>query len=274
MGSVWLALVLGWQAPAGELRLEEATFRQFEDGPPYQQAFRAGEEVFLDLRIAGYGRTEDENPELKLKWSIRAVDSEGVALAPAVDSRFQTGLAAQDTEYRPRARFSVAIPLFALDGSYRVEAKVTDEVTGRNVEGSFPFRVRGKQMAKKAALGTGPVRFFRNEEDTTPLELPVYRPGAAVWLKFDLEGFGRGAQNAFAVNYGVTVTGPDGKHFLKQDPAATQSDKPFYPQAYAPAAFMVQLPPKALAGEYRVEILVRDLAANQTHLRMVTFRVE
>ena len=274
MLALLLLLIPGAQETPSGLRLEEPIFHQFEDGPPYQQAYRAGEQVFLDLRIAGYGRTEDENPELKLKWSIQAMDENSHPFEPAVMSRLQTGLASQDQEYRPRARYSVAIPVFALEGTYHIEVKVTDEVTQQTAEGSFSFRVRGKSLAKAAALGAGQIRFFRQEDDARPLALAVYRPGSEVWLRFEIEGFTRSAAHAFAVNYGVLVTGPDGQQFLRQDPAATENGKPFYPQAYVPATFVIQLPPLALPGEYRVQIVVRDLAAKTEHVTPVTFRVE
>ncbi|MBY0504758.1 MAG: hypothetical protein K2X03_12665 [Bryobacteraceae bacterium] len=271
---VALLFVLGLAQTPPALRLEEATFRQFEDGPPFTQAYRAGEQVFLDLRIAGYGRTDDENPELKLKWTIRAVNAAGQPFEPAVDSRFQTGLASQDSDYRPRARFSVAIPSFALEGDYRVEVRVTDDVTQQTADGSYPFRVRGKQVAKDAPLGTGPVRFYRQEEETAPLARPVYRPGAQVWLRFEIEGFLLGQGYGFDVGYGVVVTGPDGKDFLRQDPAAAETKQPFYPQAYVPATFVIQLPPTAFTGEYRVAIRIRDALAKKEAVVPLTFRVE
>ena len=270
-----LTLLLRAQVvPAVGLRLEDATFRQFEDGPPYQQAYRAGEVLFLDLRIAGYAPSEEESPELKLKWTIQALDSRGRPFEPTFSGKLQTGLAAQDTGYRPRARFSVAIPVFALEGTYRVEVKVLDEVSQQVVEGNFPFRVRGKQLPDAAPLAAGQVRFFRQEADLVGLAQPVYRPGSEVWLRFDIEGFLPSTGNAFSVNYGVTVTGPDGKQFLKQDPAAAEAAKPYYPQAYVPATFVIQLPPQALPGDYRIQLVVRDLVANKQQLTTVSFRVE
>jgi len=256
------------------LRLEDATFRQFEDGPPFQQSYRPGEQVFLDLRITGYGRTVEENPEFKLKWTFRAVDADGRQFEKPYASRLSAGLAAQDTDYRPRARFSVMVPAFALDGQYRVEVSLTDEVAQKTVEGSFPFRVRGKSLPKDAKLEAGNCRFYRQEDDPAPLALPVYRPGAEVWLKFELQGFRLSKVNAFRVNYGVRVVGPDGKEFLKQDPAAAESGQPAYPQTYVPATFVIKLPPSALPGEYRVSIVVRDLDAANEHTTDVPYRVE
>jgi len=268
-----LTTLLAAQGPPVGLRLEEATFHQFEDGPPYAQAFRAGEQVFLDLRVAGYGKSDDENPELKLKWTFAAVDAAGNRFEPPYSSGLQTGLAAQDSDYRPRARYSVAIPVFALEGTYRVQVKVTDEVTQQSAEGSYPFRVRGKVLPKLPPLGTL-VQFFRQEEDANPLTLPVFRPGSQVWLRFDIQGFTQAKDHSIAVNYGVAVVGPDQKSFLIQDPAATDQAKPFYPQAFVPAAFMIQLPPQALPGDYLLSLTVRDLLAKTQEITSVKFRVE
>jgi hypothetical protein len=268
-----LAVLLLAQAPSG-LRLEDATFRQFEDGPPYEQSYRPGEQVFLDVRVAGYGRTEDENPSLKLKWTFRAVDGSGRLLEPATAGKLETVLNAQDTDYRPRARFAASIPPFALEGLYKVDVALTDEVAGKTVESSYPFRVRGKQLPAGGKLEAGNSRFYRQEDDPAPLTMASYRPGSQVWLRFDLQGFSLTAANAFRVNYGVVVSGPDGKQFLKQDPAAAEAGQPAYPQAYVPATFVIQLPPKALPGEYRVAIIVRDLQAEREQTTELSFRVE
>lgn len=269
-----LPLLAALLLSADGLRLEEPTLRQFEDGPPFEQAYRPGEQVFLDLRVAGYGRTEGENPELKLKWTIRALDSDGRLLEPPYTGRAQASLTNQDTEYRPRARFSALIPSFALEGLYKIVVQVTDEVADKTVEGTYPFRVRGKQLAKGAPLTAGNWRFYRQEDDPAALSLPVYRQGAQVWMKFDLEGYKLSATNAFQVEFGVTVIGPDGKEFLKQDPAATERGQPAYPQPYVPATYMIQLPPQALPGDYRVLIRVKDLTQNAEQTAERSFRVE
>ena len=259
--------------PVG-LRLEDPAFRQFEDGPPFQQAYRPGEQVFFDLRVAGYGRTEGENPALKLTWTFRGLDAESHLLEPAVSGQLESALAAQDTDYRPRVRVGLTVPTFALDGQYRITLKLTDEVASKSVEGSFLFRVRGKQLAQGAPLEASNWRFLRQEDDVNPLTLPVYRPGTEVWLRFDLQGYRLSSRHGFSVNYGVTVTGPDGKQFLKQDPAATESQQPFYPQRYVPATFVIQLTPKTFVGEYRVAIVVRDLESKMEGTVTRVFRVE
>ena len=256
------------------LRLEDPALRQFEDGPAYLQSYRPGEQVFFDVRVAGYGRTDGENPALKLKWTFRALDADARLLEPAASGTLELGLATQDTDYRPRARFGLTVPLFALDGQYRITMTLTDEVAQKSVDGSFIFRVRGKQLPPEAKLGAGNWRFLRQEDDPSPLALPVYRPGSEVWLRFDLQGYALSPANGFAVGYGVTVTGPDGKQFLKQDPAATESQRPFYPQRYVPATFVIQLPPKALVGEYRVAIVVRDVEGKMEQTVTRVFRVE
>lgn len=272
MTTAWLALLLAAE-PSG-LRLEDPTFRQFEDGPPYQQSYRPGEQVFFDLRIAGYGRSDGENPELKLKWSFRALDASSRLLEPEVAGKFETGLAAQDTDYRPRARFSVTAPVFALDGIYRVQVRLTDVVADKTVEGTFPFQIRGKRLTAETPLGAGNFRFLRKEDDPAALAVPVYRPGSEVWMRFDLQGYELGKGNRFRVGYAVTITGPDGKVFLKQDSAATEEGEPFYPQAYVPATFVVKLPVKALTGAYRLELKVKDLLANREQAIFQTFQVE
>ena len=256
------------------LRFEDPAFRQFDDGPPFQQAYRTGEQVFFDLRVAGYGRTDGENPALKLTWTFRAVDSDSRLLEPAVSGQLESALAAQDTAYRPRVRVGLTVPSFALDGQYRILLTLTDEAASKRVEGSFTFRVRGKQLPQGAPLEAANWRFLRQEDDANPLTLPVYRPGSEVWLRCELQGFRLLESNRFSVSFGVTVTGPDGKQFLKQDPAATESQQPFYPQRYVPATFVIQLPPKAFAGEYRVAIVARDLESKTEQTVTRIFRVE
>ena len=268
-----LATALLAAEPEG-LRFEDPTFRQFEDGPPFSQAYRPGEQMFFDVRAAGYGRSEGDNPSLKLIWTFRALDANSHLLEPAASGQLESALAAQDTEYRPRLRAGFTIPLFALEGQYRITLKLTDEVAAKSIEGTFVFRVRGKQLPAKAPLEAANWRFLRQEDDVNPLALPVYRPGSEVWLRFDLQGYRLSSSNGFSVSYGVTVAGPDGKQFLKQDPAATESQQPSYPQRYVPATFVIQLPPKALVGDYRVAIVVRDFESKTEQTVTKAFRVE
>ena len=269
----FLALLTLAADPTG-LRLESPILRRFEDGPPYEQSYRAGEQVFFDVRVAGYGHTEDETSVLKLAWTFQAFDAQARPLDAPVSGKLEATLNAQDTDYRPRVRFSATVPLFALEGAYRIQLALTDEVAAKTVEGSFPFRVRGKQLRMEAPLSANSVRFFRHEDDPAPLVVPVYRAGSEVWLRFDLEGYTVPEGNGFRVNYGVTVTGPDGKRFLQQDPAAAQRGSGGYPQEYVPATFVIHLPAKALVGEYRVAIVVRDLVSQRDDTTMAHFRVE
>ncbi len=274
LAAAWTFAVAMVAAEPEGLRFEDPVFRQFEDGPPFQQAYRPGEQVFFDLRVAGYGRTEGENPALKLTWTFRGMDADSYLLEPATSGKLESALAAQDTDYRPRVHGGLTVPTFALDGQYRIDLKVTDEVAAKSVEGSFVFRVRGKQLPKAAQLEAANWRFLRQEDDANALSLPVYRPGSEVWLRFELQGYRLSPNNGFSVSYGVTVTGPDGKQFLKQDPAATESQHPFYPQRYVPATFVIQLPAKAFAGEYHVAIVAHDLESKKEQIVTRIFRVE
>lgn len=255
---------------------EDPAFRQDEASPAMTAAdfFRPGELVFFDCRVAGYRTVEkDEVVRLRLSWSAVAVDARGLKLAAPASGKIETELAAQDQEYRPRVRYRFELPVLMKGGSYRVEVLVKDELAaGETKEAKVEreFRVRAPEFAA-AGLGTRELVFLRGE---APVRMPVYRAGEQVLAKFDIVGFAVGEGNRVAVSYSVSVQSPVEKIRLDDGSVTRFDEKSFYPVAYVPANFGVQLTPDSPKGEYRVTLKLRDEVAGQERTEQFSFRVE
>ena len=117
-----------------------------------------------------------------------------------------------------------------------------DEIAQAEVRKSVDFKVRGRDVEPSPTLVVRNLRFYRTEEDKKPLELAAYRPGDAVWIRFDMTGFKFGEKNRFDVGYGIQVLKPNGEATLTQPEAAVEQDKSFYPRKFVPAAFSLNLP--------------------------------
>ena len=255
------------------LACEDPAFRQDEASPALTAAdfFRPGELVFFDCRVAGYRTQEkDEIVRLKLSFTAIATDARGLKLAAPVSGRFDTELAAQDQDYRPRVRYRFELPVLMPGGVYRVEVVVRDEFAESEVRLARDFRVRAPEFTARE-FGIRELTFLRGD---APIRQAVYRPGEAVTAKFDIVGFTVGEANRVAVSYSVSVQSPIAKVRLDDGSVTRYDDKSFYPVAYVPANFGVQLTPDSPKGEYRVTLKLRDEIANATREEQFTFRVE
>lgn len=261
---------------AADLAVVDPLFRDYENGPArdVDAAHRAGDQVWFDCRVAGYGRSGEPEPKFSLSWVWRVVDSEGRLLVRTKDGKLAGELAAEDQEYRPRLRLDFQLPVLLLPGGYFIELALRDEVAQTAKTARFPVRVAGRSVEIPAELSAGQLRYFRQEDDRRPISEPTYRGGDAVWLRFDIAGFRHGAKNKIDVGYGLLVLGPSGQPFLRDDPAARHETETFYPQFYVPAALKIQLPPKATPGEYVVLLTLKDHVGGAAAAARSAFTVE
>ena len=264
----------GQDKPNKTFVCEQPVFRQDDAGEAMseQDYFRPGELVFFDCRVAGYRTVEkDEVVRLKLSWSARATDAKGVLLAPAASGKIETELAAQDQDYRPRVRFRFELPVLMRGGRYRVEASVRDELAEAEINVARDFRVRAPEFTPPTDLKIRELQFLRGE---IALREPVYRPGETVLAKFDIVGFAVGEGNRVAVSYSMSVQSPVEKIKLDDGRVTKFDEKSFYPVAYVPANFGVQLTADSPKGEYRGLLTLRDEVAGKDREERFTFRVE
>ena len=88
----------------------------------------------------------------------------------------------------------------------------------------------------------------------------LYALGSPVLVRFDIVGYQMSAapRNAFEIEYGLTVTGPDNKVKISQPTAATENYENPYPRRWLPAGFQLDLPKDSGKGRYEVVMEVRD----------------
>ncbi len=109
---------------------------------------------------------------------------------------------------------------------------------------------------------------------TKALQVAAYRPGDAVWARFDMTGYKLGDKNQVDIEYGLTVLREDGSVAYKQPDAATQTIQTFYPQRYQPGELSLNLAKDQPLGKYTIVLDVEDHVGKQMYETRETFSVE
>ena len=117
-------------------------------------------------------------------------------------------------------------------------------------------------------------RFLRSEDDVKPLPVAAYRPGDAVWARFDMTGYKLGAKNQVDIEYGLTVLREDGSVAYTEPQAANQKIETYYPQRYQPGELNLNLAKDQPLGKYTIVLAVRDNLGQQMYETRETFSVE
>ncbi len=276
LASIALACLAGGAAapPVRPLAIVQAALHQFEDGPALPAGFQflPGDTVFLSFQVANYKASEKER--MLLAYRVDTRDAEGIPLAEPVEGKIDAELAPEDKSWLPKVRYNVLVPPHAGPGAYRTAAVVKDEIGGAEARYEVAFQVGGRAIEPSAELAIRNFRFLRGEEDGEGLARPVYRPGGALWARFEITGFRLGEKNRMDVRYGVSVLRPGGEALFSEPEAASEQDAPFYPKRYVPGALSLKLDPDIAAGEYTVVVAVRDEVGRQRVEARGTFRIE
>jgi hypothetical protein len=272
----WLALALlpAWLNAAPALQIVRPIISQMDGGAPDPSGFEhvAGETIWVQCRVTGYAKTENE--QVHLKYAIQSLDPKGVPLDEVFENEIKAEAGPQDKDWQPKIATSVAIPPLAGPGEYKIVFKVEDVVAKTNAEVAVPFRVRGHKVEPSDTLTVRNFQFFRDEEGTKPAEKPAYRPGDGVWAHFDIIGYKFGPKNKIDVSYVTSVIAPGGKVLWTQpEPAADQSES-FYPKRYVPAAMGITLTKTIRPGEYTIAVKVTDAVGNQNYETTFPFTIE
>lgn len=246
---------------------------QREDAPAISANYRyvAGEVLYLGYRIAGYSVKDDA---VDLRWQMYLTDPDGLLLAPIEQGALKEEVTSHDKDWLPRVEQAVPLPPQLYAGDYAIHLRVSDEVAQATVEETVPFRVRGRAKKPRAGVLIRGLRFYRGEDDPEPADPAVYRPGAAVWARFEIAGYQIGEKNAFDVEYGLAVYRPTGELLFEQPVAAEEHDAPFYPKLWLMGGFNLNLGADLSPGEYTVKVQVRDKLAKKTGEQAAVFRVE
>lgn len=260
-----------------KLSIEHAVVAQSEDGAPVPPDFHfaPGEVVFFSCQVASYTKRpkEDEN-QIDLSYQIEARDPKGVPIIPVETGKVASNLTAEDKDWLPKIRHSVALPPLADSGQYRITVKVKDNFGNSEAEASVPFNLQSREVAPSGTLIVRNFRFLRTEEDRDPLQVAAYRPGDTVWARFDMTGYKIGDKNHFEVEYGLKVLRPTGEITYEQPHAAEEKNEGFYPQRYTPGVLSLNLPHDLKRGEYTIVLTVRDHIGHQTYETRQKFAVE
>jgi hypothetical protein len=234
--------------------------------------YRPGEMLFFSCRIANYQKTPEE--KIHLAYSLEAFDPKGVPLVELFENDISTEVAPQDKEWMPRIATEIAIPSQIAPGTYSIVIKAEDLVAKSKAELKVPFQVRGRRVGLSDTLTVENFQFFRGEDDTQPVEPPVYRPGDTVWTRFDITGFRYGPGNQVDVGYVVSVLDSTGKVLWTQPEPTTERAGSFYPRLWVSAAMSITIQKNTRPGQYFFSVEVKDGVGNQTYETKAPFTVE
>lgn len=267
-------------AGAEKLEIEKFALRQFEDGPGLAASheFLPGETIYWSFRVRGYHVTKTETEagdlesRMKLTWSVRATDPQGVPLEKERAGKVEARLFDQDKDWTPRAADSFVVPPFAPNGIYHATVTVKDE--NGEATSTLDFKVRGDKVEPSDTLIGRDFRFLRSESDTAPLRNPTYQAGDTLWVRFEITGYKFGEKNRFEVEYGLAILRANGETMFTQPVAARETNESFYPQHYVPGILSLGLNKDLPKGSYTMVVTMRDKIGNQTWESRTPFHVE
>jgi hypothetical protein len=274
MRPLLLALLPALLSAAPALQIVRPFISQMDGGTPDPPGFEhaAGETLWVQCRVSGYTKSEDE--KVHLKYSVQALDPAGVPLDELYENEMKADVSPQDKEWLPKIATSIPILPLAGPGAYKILFKVEDVLAKTTAELPVTFQVRAHAVEPSETLTVRNFHFYRDEEGTQMLAQGVYHPGDGVWAKFDIIGFKYGPKNKVDVSYVTSVIAPGGKVLWTQpEPAAEQSDS-FYPKRYVPAAMGITLQKNIHPGEYTIAVQAKDVIGGQTYEAKFPFTIE
>lgn len=263
---------LVWAAPA--LEAVKPVLSQQDGGTPEPPGFQytQGETIYFSCRVAGFAKT-DENG-IHIAYSVQAFDPKGLPLDEIYKNELKAELTSNDKEWMPKIATTITVPPLAPSGTYKVIIKLEDRIAKTQGESAATFLVRGQDIEPSEKLVVRNFHFYRSEDETQPMPKAVYKPGDAVWGKFDLTGFKYGAKNKVDVSYVTSVIAPSGKVLWTQPEPATENAESFYPKPFIPAAMGITLQKNIAPGEYTIAVQAKDAIGNQAFEQRYTFVIE
>jgi hypothetical protein len=262
------------------LAIVNAVFSTSEDGPPEasDEDYIPGETIHFSCQIEGFRKVDKPKDfgkqDISLKFQIQVRDKNGVLLQAVQDGKIETTVTQEDKNWMPKLRDTITVPSLADTGEYAVLVKLSDELGSTNVEKSAVFHIKGRDVAASDTLIVRNFRFLRTEDDEKPLPVAAYRPGDAVWARFDMTGYKLGDKNQVDIEYGLSVLREDGSVAYTEPQAANQKLQTFYPQRYQPGELNLNLAKDQPLGKYTIVLAVRDNLGKQMYETRQTFSVE
>lgn len=269
-----LALIAAGAAPPpAKLAVVGPALLDREDGAtlPAGYEYMPGELMYLSFRISGFVAQKDK---VDVRYQIVLTDPEGILVTPPVTGAVRVELTENDKNWLPKASLIIPLPPQLPSGTFQIKIHAADEFGKTSTEETLPFRVRGINIAPNEVLEIRNVRFFRGEQDRTPLDPPVYLQGDELWGRFEMTGFKLGDKNAFNVEYGLAVYRPSGKLLYEEPKAAAESDAPFYPKRLMRGVLNLTLSKDLSPGTYALLITAKDNVGGKTAEAKTTFEVK
>ncbi len=257
------------------IAIPEAVLHQFEDGPPYSQPFGPGEQVHISFRLAGYKRTDEDIPRVKMTWAVEVRDPKGVLLVEPKSEVIDAPLGSQDKDWMPKKRHDFHMPPLAESGEYKVTITARDQLAGTSVTRDVKLVVRNPlpTVEPSATLLARNFRFLRSEDEGPPLSPAAYRQGDALWARFEITGFKYAERNRLDVSYGLEVLKADGSRLYAEPNAAADKDSTYYPKRFVQGVLSLSLQKDIPVGEYTIVLRLRDAVGNQTDESRHVFQV-
>ena len=271
------AVTVVMNAADKKLTIEHMELAQSEDATRVPNDFRflPGDVVFFSCQVAGYAkRAREDDSVVDMEYQIDVRDAKGLLVIPIENGKVAGNITAEDKDWSPKIRHSLALPGLAETGEYQVSVKVKDNISKTETQAGMPLFVQGTAVAPSDTLTVRNFRFLRTEEDKDPLKTPAYRPGDTVWARFEMTGYKLGEENRFDVEYGLKVLRPGGETTYEQAKAAEEKNQSFYPQRHTPGVLSLTLPKDLKGGQYTIVLSVRDNLGKQTYETSHKFQVE
>lgn len=269
-----LAFLPACLSAAPDLKVVQPVIAQMEDGDALPADFPhgPGETMFFSCRISGYTKSPDE--QIDLKYSVQAFDPKGVPLDEIYENEMKEEIGPQDKDWMPKIDTQLQLPSILLPGTYKIVVKVQDVLAKAAVELVVPFGVHAREVAPSNTLTIRDFRWFHNDEERQPMARPLYHPGDAMWMKFDMTGFQYGPDNKIDVSYQASLVLASGKTIWTQPDPAGEQTQSFYPKPYITGEFGISLQKNFQPGTYTMAVTVKDAVGKQTHQGKFTFTVQ
>jgi hypothetical protein len=229
---------------------------------PAGARYGAGDVLFFSCRIANYAKSPEQR--VQLAYSVQALDPKGVPLMEIFKNEIAEEVAPQDKDWLPRISTEIAIPATVQPGAYKIAVNVEDLVAHATASLDVPFMVRGRVVPATDKLTVQNFHYYRAEEDTKPLDQPVYKVGDSVWIRFDVTGFHYGPKNQVDLSYLFQVLAADGSALWTAPEPVVDQGESFYPRSYVSGAFSIKVQSAVKPGEYAIGVKATDAVGKQT----------
>jgi hypothetical protein len=178
-----------------------------------------------------------------------------------------------DKDWLPRVQQTIALPPQIPPGVGKLKLVANDEYGKSTAEKEVEFRIQGKPLPKVAAFSLLDLGFYESDVAMTPMSEAVYRPGSALWARFQMAGFKLGEKNRFDVTYGLEIRSPDGKVLYARPEAASDSAEPFYPRRVLNGGVTLDITAGVAPGEYVLAVKAKDKVGGVNAEALSRFRV-